>query len=279
MKFKAETLNSKGLQILRESLTSNKVVGLLTQTNGVIHCRIEEFGGKGIRVSPIALDQIEKHNAVEIETKDIIAYFPSVLEPISSMANLPSIEFGTYAFGPLAFPSSVHINALLQTNRHLLRDKPLYVDWNWLHRASGGIRSIGGGFIVSGSVGWENSLFSFFWNKLNRLHRLTGQDIAKGDIPSEFCLKATSVRLYINKKWRLQMEGEDWFKGKSVLEDETVLPCYFKAGDSFLYPLKWLNMIPGPFTLWGDMMPAGRYLQVMGVRKPYFIRVRGMATA
>ena len=75
------------------------------------------------------------------------------------------------------------------------------------------------------------------------------------------------------------MEGEDWFKGKSVLEDGTVLPCYFKAGDSFLYPIKWFNMIPGPFTLWGDMMPAGKYLQVMGVRKPYFIRVRGMVTA
>jgi hypothetical protein len=156
--------------------------------------------------------------------------------------------------------------------RRLLEKKAIYVDWDWLQRNSGGIRSLGVGFTITGTVGWHRSLFGQFWKKMNGLPIMTVNAIQIFPQQKEFILKVDQVRVL--SKIRKRMEGHRW--SKAILRDGAAqIPAIVKENDTFQVPPDRMKTIGGPLHVWGEMLPSQTIFSRSG--NVFVIKIRGIA--
>ncbi len=150
---------------------------------------------------------------------------------------------------------------------------PMYTDWDYLSRVSGGINSIGGGFVVSGSVAWEKSLYSVRKRIMKkRIKSLSDIDKTKEDT---VIIGGYIDHVYIKKGKKkktshVQMEGFNWFPviiSEEPIRDENDLVgrnwCVGYMRESCMQvPKLAFEETQTPLRIQGELMP-------MSVKTPF----------
>ena len=144
------------------------------------------------------------------------------------------------------------------------RDTPLYCDWEYLTRISGGVTSLGVGIPgFSLSAGWSKSLWKSFKDKVFKksisLNQACSQtEVLIGGYITPLTFKRTKKRH--KNLARFTMEGKPWIsmvitsKKVGTLEElrkSTFIVCYFKD-DAFIFPKDLLKEIADPIRIFGE---------------------------
>jgi len=208
---------------------------------------------------------IKNESIINILKLDILSLFPSFLSLYTKFNTQENNKISIYSYG-----SSFYFN------KNLLKNKPLYIDWDWLYRISGGINSLGLGIVISGSVGWEKSLFKIFIEKMNNLNTLQLAEINSYSKSDEFCIITPNINIcYDDSQNNLFMEGHEWIKGYCNLGND-IIPLFFKINDTFLYPIEMIGKIPVKFKIWAEKLPTTNEIIINEIKKNYFIKIRGI---
>jgi hypothetical protein len=166
-------------------------------------------------------------------------------------------QYGHPSFGTLAIQWG-------KTTFH--SDTPLYCDWEFLIRKSGGLNSLGVGFVGLGvSAGWSSSLWSSFQEKVSgasaEIDRLCDGDEAtiSGYVTFSDTISEDGPTDVNNVVF---MEGVDWIPGivtDAALDSAPDLEgvrwclCYFRK-DSFMYPASIWGNIQVPVRIYGEIV-------------------------
>ena len=121
-------------------------------------------------------------------------------------------------------------------------DTPLYSDWSYLERISKGLNSIGVGFMVSLSAGWDNSLWALFKKKTNdkKTQILDAKNMNEAVLEGHvhFIERYTNFPLLEKTVDYINMEGSNWLpavictnKVKNIyeIEDKEWVIAYFRS--------------------------------------------------
>lgn len=160
-------------------------------------------------------------------------------------------------------------------------DTPLYCDWEYLQRRSGGVKSLGGGALgVSLSVGWDESLWSEFQSVVRSQHTeidAAGQQEAVATTGHvEF---VTHQGSYLTR----EMDGSEWVASVIASRDISdgdrldAIPWmvgYFKR-DGLMYPLRSWDNIKVPVTVYGNRIEST--IETPFGETEWFLKVRAGA--
>lgn len=181
------------------------------------------------------------------------------------------------------------------------QDTPLYSDWDYFFRKSGGINNVGIGFMASATVGWNKSLWSFFKEQLQANPSPVNESIGLDEVAKigyiTFLAEKTpdggTRKRFINSKARpipplsdkisVEMEGGKWIasvlteKKISVPEELSEAPwdiVYFKE-DAFMFPRTCWEDLVVPIKIYGDVVNT--FLSTDFGKAKYFIKARAAA--
>ncbi len=138
-------------------------------------------------------------------------------------------------------------------------DTPIYCDWSYLSRKSGGLNSIGAGFgLVSFSAGWNSSLWSSFRSCVNR----TATSIAQV-IEGEATVYGHATLLVGEQVQSLEMEGGTWIpivltEKKVASRDDLDSTAWLIAliqRDHSTLPLDLWEKVAAPIRFYGEVLP------------------------
>lgn len=144
---------------------------------------------------------------------------------------------------------------------------PIYADWEYINRISGGLNSIGAGlFIVSGSVGWQKSLYGI-------REQLMEKNVQRLDSINQSEMESVVISAYIDivrmkKGSKMSMpyeviEGEKWFP-VILSEKRMSVSCDFKTKAwcvgymkeaCILVPKTVFESIQEPVKIQGEIIP------------------------
>ncbi len=160
-------------------------------------------------------------------------------------------------------------------------DTPLYCDWGYLERRSGGINSLGGGaFGVSISAGWDESLWSEFKNAVETSRTKLNKIGQHSEIATSGFIDFLKVdEEYISR----EMDGKEWIAG--IISDEQINEVseteyvtwsigFFKK-ESLMFPLKSWECINNPITIYGEIIDS--QIDTGFGRVDYFLKARAGA--
>ena len=144
---------------------------------------------------------------------------------------------------------------------------PIYADWEYVSHVSGGITSIGAGILaVSGSIGWQNSLYGareqLMGKEIQSLNSIC-QSEKNSVVISAY---VDTVRLKKSNKMTIpyeSIEGEKWFpvilSEKKIGISEKFRPKEWCIGymkeSCILVPKIAFESIQEPLTIQGEIMP------------------------
>lgn len=147
-------------------------------------------------------------------------------------------------------------------------DSPVFADWDYLQRSSGGINNIGIGFSVASiSAGWDNSLWSLFRKKVTQ---------KQVDINSTCSRKEVVLQGFISfinhssdnakeiKAEQLEIEGKQWIAAS--ISSQRVLTArrlkkvdwalaYFCL-DGFMFPSELWEKFAQPIKIFAEVVPT-----------------------
>jgi hypothetical protein len=158
----------------------------------------------------------------------------------------------------------------------------LYFDVAAISARSGGINNIGGGFLGSAQIGWENTLFGKAIRRLRRHVAEIGSHCAArrraltliGYV--EF-VDTSGVQPSSEGGPLLEVEGSKWSAaavwrapaGSRHLDNRWAL-CYFRNDCLVLGPRSW-EQIPQPVRVYGDKLPRQQMAPPLGVAQCYLM--------
>lgn len=128
---------------------------------------------------------------------------------------------------------------------------PIYSDWDYFSRISGGIVSLGASFVIGGSVGWRKNLTSLFWKKLKEKDLdIEGILMSKLEYKEEvvvegFLKKAVpeQVTEIEGRKWTVySLSNKQWLP---ILLQERLL----------MMPLEFTEMLASQVSVYGELYP------------------------
>jgi len=160
------------------------------------------------------------------------------------------------------------------------RFEPLYCDWEYLSRISGGVRSLGvsvpfGGF----SIGGEPSLWSLFEKKLRQSKALLPSELSNcdsqsGDVSCKGTVSFFEKRIVHEMEdgqWELGALTRDWQDRRISLRDVEWVPVYLST-KGFMYPRELWDRIMSPFVLAGSIHKTS--MRTYFGQKEFFLKVR-----
>ena len=166
--------------------------------------------------------------------------------------------------------SNIHVDYMLEApddfswgKVEFSADRPLYCDWEYLRRRSGGINSLGGGvFGFSLSAGWDDSLWSEFKDVVER----TQVDLDNVNSHSEVAMSGYVDFLVTEDGDHVsrEMDGKTWISGIlsdnkmediSEIENRSWIVGLFKK-DSLMFPIETWEFITDPITVFGEVIDS-----------------------
>lgn len=188
------------------------------------------------------------------------------------------------AYAPLRMDSRIEFTDVTFAN-----ETPLYSDWGYIQRNSGGINSIGVGIpFASLSAGWSKSLWSQFKKKIE------GQEKAINDSCSGFEAVSSGFVTFLEEdrsdssdqpleQTGLSMEGARWvpaavsdrrLESTEQLTEVSWSLTYFRA-DGFMFPLKLWERIGQPVRIFSEVVPV--VVRVGGKEQRCYLKARAAA--
>lgn len=158
-------------------------------------------------------------------------------------------------------------------------DTPLYCDWEFLSKTSGGLTSLGAGFALSFSIGWKKSLWSSFKSRVNQTTTELSKVCNKREVTISgyiHLLKSPTNKEYLkmeNETWTSAIIAQSELKKIEKLKTQWVL-VYFKES-SFMFPSDLWDRISQKITVYGEIIPANIETE-FGKRK-CFLKARAAA--
>jgi hypothetical protein len=166
-------------------------------------------------------------------------------------------------------------------------DTPLYCDWDFLSRTSGGLNSLGAGFIVSFSAGWKKNLWASFRDKVTHKRTTFTQVCAKKDaVVSGFVQFIKFNETVYGKNGHetlLEMESTKWYPGvisttrvkhKKQLRKVSWALAYFNE-TSFMFPKNLWERFSQKIRIYGEVVPVA--VRTEFGKSRCFLKVRAAA--
>lgn len=198
--------------------------------------------------------------------------------------------FPTVHYEPVCHAMPLEMDSRIEfTDVTFANETPLYSDWGYIQRNSGGINSIGIGIpFASLSAGWSKSLWSQFKKKIK------GQEKAISDSCSGFEAVSSGFVTFLEEgksdssdqpleQTGLSMEGARWvpaavsdrrLESTEQLTEVSWSLTYFQA-DGFMFPLKLWERIGQPVRIFSEVVPV--VVRVGGKEQRCYLKARAAA--
>jgi len=279
---------------------------IIILTDGTTFCTTipgKAWGGGYPGLIPVSKQCFSLPNHLEVE-HDQVDKEHSIYIPFNQIAGISTLQYSQEQIKTLGLPisSTYHVGSayerlfedfLPKAQRHLFKverhhpmyrltihqpfkwgkisfggDTPLYCDWDFLSKTSGGLNNLGVGFVVSFSAGWKNSLWRSFKKKVEQTRTELDHVVSKREVTVsgfvQFVKFDKSTQLKSETEGLLEMESERWcsaiisslkVKHISQLKKVSWTLAYFKE-PAFMFPKDLWERFSQEIRVYGEVIPV-----------------------